>query len=324
MRRMSCGWSSAVLVAAVVAAVMAGQAAGELARVEHAPSKEDGSLTVLAVGDWGRKGQYNQTLVATQQLDADFIVSTGDNFYNDGLTGDNDTASFQASFTDIYTATSLQKPWYIVLGNHDYTGDALAQQSASIRAVDSRWTSVNKSFIVDAGIAEFFLVDTSPFVLKYWNESKYDWRQVAPRDTYLSNLLTDLGDALSQSNATWKIVVGHHTISSGCEHGNTSELVAMLLPVIKTNGADMYLNGHDHCLQRITSIDSPLQLVTSGGGSKAWAGKFKSTSDKLEFIYDGQGFLSMRLTEAEASFAFYDVAGAVLHSWELTKSTSTN
>ena len=39
-------------------------------------------------------------------------------------------------------------------------------------------------------IAEFFLVDTVPFVQKYWNESKFDWRQVAPRDTYLSTLLT--------------------------------------------------------------------------------------------------------------------------------------
>ncbi|KAG8090657.1 hypothetical protein GUJ93_ZPchr0011g28489 [Zizania palustris] len=317
-----------VLVAVVAAAMLVAQAVGELARVEHAP-KEDGSLTVLAVGDWGRKGQFNQTLVATQmgvigeQLDVDFVLSTGDNFYNDGLAGDNDTAGFRESFTDIYTATSLQKPWYIVLGNHDYTGDALAQQSAAIRAVDSRWTSVNKSFVVDAGIAEFFLVDTSPFVLRYWNDSKFDWRQVAPRDTYLSNLLTDLGDALLQSNATWKIVVGHHTISSACGHGNTSELVAMLLPLLKANGAHMYLNGHDHCLQRITSIDSPLQLVTSGGGSKAWAGKFKETSDKLEFMYDGQGFLSMRLTAAEASFAFHDVAGAVLHSWKLTKPTCT-
>uniref|UniRef100_J3N8Y7 Calcineurin-like phosphoesterase domain-containing protein n=1 Tax=Oryza brachyantha TaxID=4533 RepID=J3N8Y7_ORYBR len=101
----------AVLAAAVVVVVVVGvvvvapaPVAGELARVEH-PTKEDGSLTVLAVGDWGRKGQYNQTLVATQmgvigeKLGADFILSTGDNFYNDGLTGDNDTASFQESFT---------------------------------------------------------------------------------------------------------------------------------------------------------------------------------------------------------------------------------
>jgi hypothetical protein len=60
---------------------------------------------------------------------------------------------------------------------------------------------------------------------------------------------------------------------------------------------------------------SPVEFVTSGGGSKAWAGKFKPTSDKMEFLYDGQGFLSMHLTAAEANFAFYDVAGTVLHTW---------
>ena len=44
-----------------------------------------------------------------QPLDIDFVVSTGDNFYDDGLKGVNDPA-FQESFTKIYTAQSLQKP----------------------------------------------------------------------------------------------------------------------------------------------------------------------------------------------------------------------
>lgn len=42
-------------------------AAAELTRVEH-PPKTEGSLNVLAVGDWGRRGQYNQTLVAEQVI----------------------------------------------------------------------------------------------------------------------------------------------------------------------------------------------------------------------------------------------------------------
>lgn len=46
-----------------------------------------------------------------EKLDIDFVVSTGDNFYDDGLTGVHDTA-FEESFTKIYTAKSLQKPWY--------------------------------------------------------------------------------------------------------------------------------------------------------------------------------------------------------------------
>jgi tartrate-resistant acid phosphatase type 5 len=50
-----------------------------------------------------------------EKLDIDFVVSTGDNFYDTGLTGVDDDA-FEQSFTDIYTAKSLQKPWY--LGKH--------------------------------------------------------------------------------------------------------------------------------------------------------------------------------------------------------------
>ena len=43
--------------------------------------------------------------------DIDFVISTGDNFYEDGLTGVSDPA-FNESFINIYTASSLQKQWY--------------------------------------------------------------------------------------------------------------------------------------------------------------------------------------------------------------------
>ena len=36
-----------------------------------------------------------------EKLDIDFVVSTGDNFYDNGLTGENDTA-FEDSFTNVY------------------------------------------------------------------------------------------------------------------------------------------------------------------------------------------------------------------------------
>lgn len=46
-----------------------------------------------------------------EKLDIDFVVSTGDNFYDNGLRSVHDPA-FQDSFTNIYTANSLQKQWY--------------------------------------------------------------------------------------------------------------------------------------------------------------------------------------------------------------------
>jgi hypothetical protein len=39
--------------------------------------------------------------------------------------------------------------------------------------------------------------------------------------------------SLKQSNAKWKIVVGHHTIRSAGHHGNTEELVNQLLPILE-------------------------------------------------------------------------------------------
>jgi tartrate-resistant acid phosphatase type 5 len=46
-----------------------------------------------------------------EKMDIDFVISVGDNFYKNGLTGVDDK-TFEESFTNIYTAKSLQKPWY--------------------------------------------------------------------------------------------------------------------------------------------------------------------------------------------------------------------
>eukprot|EP00798_Chlamydomonas_sp_ICE-L_P009447 gene9447-8904_t len=56
----------------------------------------DQELTFFVVGDWGREGNASQLLAAKMMTDIaathppDFIISTGDNFYDYGLTGPND------------------------------------------------------------------------------------------------------------------------------------------------------------------------------------------------------------------------------------------
>ncbi|KAL9248053.1 hypothetical protein vseg_021416 [Gypsophila vaccaria] len=288
--------------------------------------KDDGSLSLLVIGDWGRHGAYNQSLVAAQmgkvgeELDVDFIISTGDNFYDDGLTGVNDPA-FTESFTNIYTAPSLHKKWYNVLGNHDYRGDVLSQLSPKLKEKDPRWICL-RSYIVNTDIVDLFFVDTTPFQDKYFkgHKHKYDWRGVLPRQKYLSNLLKDVDQALKRSKATWKFVIGHHTIMSAGHHGNTQELVQQLLPILKDNNVDLYINGHDHCLEHISSSDSPLQFLTSGGGSKAWKGDVAWwTPEELKLYYDGQGFMSIQLSSVQLDIVFYDIFGNVLHKWSKTK-----
>ncbi|KAM0936283.1 putative Acid phosphatase, Peroxidase [Dioscorea sansibarensis] len=298
---------------------------GEFQRFDE-KIKSDGSLSILVVGDWGRNGNYNQSQVATQmgkigeELDINFVISTGDNFYEDGLQGVYDN-QFQQSFTDIYTANSLQKQWYSVLGNHDYQGDVLAQLSPILQKFDNRWFCM-RSFIVNTENVDLFFVDTTPFVKKYWTHPKdhhYDWRHVEPRDLYIENLLKELDLALKESRAPWKFVVGHHTMRSVSQHGDTIELLQELLPILKANNVDLYINGHDHCLEHISSLDSPIQFFTSGGGSKAWRGSFTPNADKLRFFYDGQGFMSMKITSTTVDLVFYDIFGTNLYQWSMNK-----
>ncbi|KAF3438303.1 hypothetical protein FNV43_RR21065 [Rhamnella rubrinervis] len=298
----------------------------ELQRFQH-HAKGDGSLSFLVLGDWGRRGDFNQSQVAFQmgkmgeKVDIDFIVSTGDNFYDNGLVNEHDIA-FEESFTKIYTAKSLQKQWYSVLGNHDYRGDAEAQLSPLLRKIDSRWLCL-RSFVVNAEIAEIFFVDTTPFVEMYFSEPEghtYDWRGINSRKAYIANLLKDVELAVRESSAKWKIVVGHHAIKSVGHHGDTQELIDQLLPILQANDVDFYMNGHDHCLEHISDKESQVQFLTSGAGSKAWRGDIKGLNKEgLNFFYDGQGFMSVNLTPTDAEIAFYDVFGKVLHRLNKSK-----
>src|ERR1700744_6088554 len=104
--------------------------------------KDEFPLHFMAIGDWGRNGEYDQLEVAKQmgQWGTDhpnsFVISCGDNFYPSGVVSENDPL-FHYSFENIYTAHSLQCDWYPVLGNHDWHTDVDAQVRYS--KISRRW-----------------------------------------------------------------------------------------------------------------------------------------------------------------------------------------
>ncbi|BBN07961.1 tartrate-resistant acid phosphatase type 5 [Marchantia polymorpha subsp. ruderalis] len=296
-------------------------------------------LHFLVVGDWGRNGFYNQSVVASQMgqvgtmLGISFVISTGDNFYNTGLAGVDDI-QFTTSFTNIYTSPSLQTRWYAVLGNHDYMGDVLSQMDPYIQLRDDRWICQREyhlqySLCTDSMKGckmhvDFFFIDTTPFVDDYWAASQthtFDWRGLASREEQLRNQLQSLNDKLETSTANWKVVVGHHTIRSMGYHGDTPELVKNLLPILKKHRVDLYVNGHDHTLQHIKDQDSGVHFVTSGGGSKAWDGvRSSENTEGVLFAYDGQGFAAISMGPHELLLSFHDGLGNTIYTAHLHKS----
>ncbi|KAG6552766.1 hypothetical protein Mapa_005714 [Marchantia paleacea] len=172
--------------------------------------------------------------------------------------------------------------------------------------------------------ADFLFIDTTPFVDDYWAASQthaFDWRGLAPREEQLRNQLQRLNDKLETSTANWKVVVGHHTIRSMGYHGNTRELVENLLPILKKNRVDLYVNGHDHTLQHIKDQDSSVHFVTSGGGSKAWDGvRSSKDTEGVLFAYDGQGFAAISMGAKELLLSFHDGIGNTIYTAHLHKS----
>jgi hypothetical protein len=78
------------------------------------------SFNFVVIGDFGRVGDYYQKQVAREMghamnvLDAEFVVSVGDNFYPNGVASTTDH-HWLSSFEHIYTDPSLYRDWYIAL-----------------------------------------------------------------------------------------------------------------------------------------------------------------------------------------------------------------
>jgi acid phosphatase len=277
-----------------------------------------GSLNFVMIGDWGRRGEQDQVEVANQmakaaaEIGAKFVISVGDNFYEDGVDSTTDE-HWKVSFEEVYAQPSLQVPWAVILGNHDYHGNCQAQ--LDYHAVNSRWRMPARYFkefhqVPDGTTAEFFYLDTSPFVKSYLKNEKMVANiqsQNVPRQ------IAWLKKSLEGSQADWKIVIGHHPIYTAGGHGDTQELIEEVLPLLHTYKVQAYFCGHDHNLQHL--VDQDVNMFVTGGGSQHTP---ILVSPFARFGRPSSGFIAVSLGGRSLDVRFIDNAGTVLY----TKSVS--
>ena len=285
--------------------------------------KTPAAIDFLVIGDWGRSGEYFQKEVALQlgrasyQVGADFIVSTGDNFYPKGVISVQDPA-WKRSFEDIYSAHALQTDWYPVLGNHDYAGDPQAE--IDYTKVSRRWNMPSRyhSFerVSEDGTKVLFVfMDTSPFEKRYYRDSQEPFRSnVAAQDTAAQKAW--LRKTLKSSDAKWKIVFGHHPMhSAGPRNGQTGDIASSLLPDFEQSGADIYIAGHEHSLQHV-QLGSKLNQFVSGAGSEVTPVKNDGIS---KFASASHGFFTVSINKEGALFQAIDHEGKILYETLLKK-----
>ncbi len=275
-----------------------------------------GALNFLIVGDWGRDGTSHQREVAAQMgkaadsLRSQFVISVGDNFYSNGVQSTTDP-QWRSSFEDIYVAPSLQIPWYVALGNHDYRG--VPQAEIDYSTSSTRWRMPARYYKVsgaDLGAphADLFFIDTSPLVYKdREQENSVITANVSTQD--VAAQLRWLDEALGESTATWKLVIGHHTLrSGGSQHGDTPAMVELVEPLLHKHGVAAYINGHDHDLQHVRR--GPLSYIGSGAGSEV---RPVAAIEGTRFCASVSGFAAVSLHPELLELRFRDFTGAKLY-----------
>jgi len=276
------------------------------------------ALYFMALGDWGRNGEYMQLEVGKQMGQwasshrNNFVISTGDNFYPKGVISEQDPL-WHYSFENVYTAHSLQCDWYPVLGNHDYGADPDAQ--VRYGTVSRRWKMPARYYSKEVAMGKekgkvlFVMIDTN---------------QILDEDdkTGAHKQIAWINDTLRQatSDVKWKIVVGHHpsyTVGPRIKNKDTLAIRAVLSRTFEEHKVDVYLSGHEHSLQHLKPDGHTHQFV-SGAGSELTP--VTSGVPYSRFESSENGFLYFSLDRNRLNTKAISRQGKVLYETELTKS----
>jgi 3',5'-cyclic AMP phosphodiesterase CpdA len=267
--------------------------------------------------------------IYAEKLNMDFLLALGDNFYEKGVVSEDDP-QWTKSYEDVYNFTSLQKPWYALLGNHDHAGNASAQIDYFLDHLDNRWIMpdywYSKTFAVDSNTTmQVVFIDTvllsKNTTLQVLKDNIKDG--ILPPEYYqkveqsisllkgkADQQLAWIEDTLKQSTAQWLFVGGHYPVYSGGEHGNTPELDKDLLPLLEKYKVDAYLCGHDHTMQHLQS--NSVEYFVSGNGCK------RGSITKLpqtKFAVVDPGFMIHRINSTAMLVDLVDGKGSIIYSY---------
>jgi acid phosphatase len=271
--------------------------------------KDIPAVKFLVIGDWGAGGSFQKSIATQMLLKAEteapqFILSTGDNIYPNGVNSVDDK-QWQTKFKNVYTGDALKLPWYAVLGNHDYRLSPEAQVEYS--KVDPQWNMPERYFTFkkefpDATNVEFFMLDTQKMLTdKAEREIQAKW----------------LDEQLLKSKARWKVVVGHHMIRSHGIYGDQEFMLKSVKPVLDKRGVDIYICGHDHDLQLLKAKDDKFTCLISGAGGGA---RNTSYGENTKFAATNGGFNYIAVTNNELYIEFINRQGIIIFADSIFKS----
>jgi tartrate-resistant acid phosphatase type 5 len=273
-------------------------------------------FTFFVFGDWGVKGGGNQIPVANEMIrqsklnNLSLIVTVGDNFYEDGVTGLDDE-HWKLSYEDIYKELTKKYPWYVSLGNHDYRGNVDAQ--LNYHSINPNWNMPGRyyTFVRDAGKqrVRFVIIDTNPYLPSYFTNPLYK-KVIAEQDTARQTRWID--SVLASSKEEWKIVLGHHPLYySNATNPDTATLVRVMEPLFEKYKVQAYIAGHVHDIQYNIVKGRHVTHIISGSGAKSE--QTAPPSDYTLYSSKEPSFTICSIQNNQLNIKFIDTTGKVLY-----------
>ena len=300
----------------------------------------------IAIGDTGTGSptQYKvgKSMGAKCVKDGcDFVLMLGDNFYDTGVTSENDK-QFKTKFEDPYK--DVNAPFFVTLGNHDYggggTGGEFMKKDHYIK-----YSKKNPKFVLPGpywhkkvGHLELFSLDSNAMMFS----------------TLFKDLTSDqikvMKPAIANSTADWKITFSHHPYRSNGPHGNAgcyegakiiTPLLCGVIPVASGKGvkeafddwicgkSNVHFAGHDHSFQWLKKSASSkhckdVELIVQGAGAKTSKLYTKNTGGLIINPVHYQnaneaGFLYVVIDGDVFTGTYYDPDGKQLYKRSFTK-----
>ena len=253
------------------------------------------------IGDYGFVGDDAKSVAdLIHQKQPDFIITTGDNNYPDGSkeTIDQNIGQYYADFIYPYkgafSSNSDKNRFFPSLGNHDLVSDG-GQPYFDYFTLpgNERYYKYTWEFI------DFFVINSNP-------DEPDGISLTSTQAMWLKN-------ALSTSNAAWKLVYFHHPPFSSGPHGSTEELQWPY----KEWGAAVVLSGHDHTYERLLIDGFPFIINGLGGMFKYQF--INIHPDSLYRYNDEYGALFAEAHKERFTFQFINVHGEIIDKFEISK-----
>ncbi len=276
------------------------------------------------VGDLGkyRKRQRNVAHGMSkwaQQTGSKFIISTGDNFYPNGISYS--AGSKVEQWRHQYSRPGLSNlTWYITLGNHDHAQNifsGVGNNQYKLHKVEPHWHLPGPHYYFAKRYKNqtvlFISIDSLHFI------------QLKDRRKLIIEFISQ---TLSNIAHDWSFIISHYPIYMASHVNPPINYIIeqYFIPLFQKYKVDFYLSGHDHDLEHFKKQNIPTHFIISGTGSRK-PDKFNTESESflrkshvsILGFWKMLGFVSVTIREDKSRVDFVSEHGESFYTFSVNK-----